>query len=109
MFCRESLLEALKILNMPDSRNDPLKLCVLLLLASIYQDTDFNLAEKMATASYEYAKHLGNDRLAFESGAILAKLLTLKGEQQRAEKQVKLNEAHRAKYVDDENVDIMND
>jgi hypothetical protein len=103
------LLEALKILNVADTKNDPLKLCVLLLLASIYQDTDFGLAEKMATAAYEYAKRLGNDTLAWKAGTILVKILTLKGDREKADKQTILNEAHKIEDVNNENVDIMND
>lgn len=106
---RESLLEALKILNLPDTKNDPLKMCVLLLLASIYKDTDFGLAEKMASAAYEYAKRLGNDKLALEAGTILVRVLTLKGDQEKADKQAILNEAHRIDDSNDENVDIIND
>lgn len=109
LLCREALLEALKILNVADTKNDPLKLCVLLLLASIYQDTDFGLCEKMATAAYEYAKRLGNDALAWKAGIILVKVLKLKGDQEKADKQAILNEAHKVERLNDENVDIMND
>jgi len=82
------------MLNMPEGKDEILKLTVLLLLASIYQETDFALSEKMAQTAYNYAVNLGNDILALEAGKILVRLLSLKGDEAGALKQQRLNETH---------------
>lgn len=82
------------MLNTPEGKDEILKLNVLLLLASIYQETDFALSEKMAQTAYNYAVNLGNDKLALESGKILVRLFGLKGDEAGALKQQKLNETH---------------
>lgn len=93
---RESLLAALKILNGPDYKDELLKASILLMLASIYQDTDFGLAGKMASNAYVYGCNLGNDWLALTSGQILAKVFDLQGEQSEAQAQNLRNARHQA-------------
>lgn len=91
LICREYLLEALKILNTSQGRNDLLKLCVLVLLASIYQNTDFVLAEKMAATAFGFSSNLGNDELALLSGSMLVRLFEVRGDGKRAQQQAQLN------------------
>ncbi len=66
----------------------------MLLLAGIYQDTDFSLAEKMASTAYAYSSNLGNDVLALIAGRILARMLELKGDVKAAAQQRQLNCKH---------------
>lgn len=81
---KESLLASLKILNGAEGKDDILKLSVMILLASIYQETDFNLAEKMANTAYQYSTNLGNYALALQAGRILSRMFELKGETKQA-------------------------
>jgi len=88
---KESLLQALKQLNSSSGKNDAMKMCVLLLLASIYQNTDFALAEKMASTAYVYSCNMENDVMAIHSGRILARMMEMRGEEAGAAKQTQIN------------------
>lgn len=92
---KESLLNALKILNASSTRDDVLKLSVMMLLADIYQSTDFNLAEKMAATAYSYSCNLGNNLMALHAGRILERMYTMKGDDKAAASQQSLNNNHR--------------
>lgn len=94
MGIREYLLAALKIVNGPNQRDDIIKACVLLLLAQIYQETDFGLAEKMSSTAYELYRNLGNDRLALAAGNILARLFDIQGAVEKAKQQIAANDKH---------------
>jgi hypothetical protein len=92
---KEALLNSLRILNSSSTRDDVLKLCVMVLLAEIYQNTDFSLAEKMAATAYSYSRKLGNHMMALHSGLILEQMYILKGDDVAAASQQKLNKDHR--------------
>lgn len=96
---KEALLNALKILNASSTRDDVLKLCVMMLLADIYQSTDFNLAEKMAATAHSYSCNLGNSLMALHAGLILERMYALKGDDSAAASQKKLNSSHRNSII----------
>lgn len=88
---KESLLASLKLLNVTGGKDDVMKLSVMILLASIYQETDFGLAEKMASTAFQYSRNLGNHALALRAGRILAHMLELKGDEKAAGLQAQAN------------------